>query len=201
MRLRLDDDLRRSRLLVLFRPLLVLPHLVWLWAWSWAVAAVAVVGWVAVVFTASQPHPVHRFLAAYVRYASHLTAFAGLVANPFPGFAGAPGYPVDVTTPDRLVQKRWTAALRLLLAVPAFLLAHAILGVLGVIAVLAWFAALVTGRMPDGMRDFGAFSVRYLAQTLAYALVLTDRYPHSSPRLPREQPEPRPLFDPWETAR
>ena len=62
------------------------------------------------------------------------------------------------------------------------------------------WAALVTGRMPDGMRDFGAFSVRYLAQTLAYALVLTDRYPHAGPALPRE-PEPRPLFDPWETAR
>ena len=200
MRLRLDDDLRRSRLLVFFRPLLSLPHLVWLTGWSLAVAAVAVVGWVAVVFTGSQPHPVHRFLAAYVRYASHVTAFAALVANPFPGFTGAPGYPIDVTTPDRPMQKRWTAALRLLLAVPAFLLAEAILGVLGVIAVLAWFAALVTGRMPDGMRDFGAFSVRYLAQTLAYALVLTDRYPHSSPRLPRE-PEPRPLFDPWETAR
>lgn len=200
MRLRIDDDLRRSRLLVFFRPLLSLPHLAWLWAWSWAAAAAAVVGWVAVVVTGSQPHPLHRFLCAYVRYASQLAAFAALVANPFPGFTGAPGYPVEVTTPERLTQRRWSAAFRALLAVPALLLAHALLGVLTVIAVLAWFATLATGRMPSGLRDLGATVVRYLAQTAAYALLVTDRYPHASPALPRH-PVPRPLFDPWETAR
>lgn len=199
VRLRIDDDLRRSRLLVFFRPLLALPHLAWLWAWSWLVVAAAPVGWVAVVATRTQPHPLHRFFCAYVRYASQLTAFAGLVANPFPGFTGAPGYPVDVTTPERLAQSRWKSALRALLAIPALLLAYALFGVLTVIAFLAWFAALATGRMPSGLRDLGATIVRYLAQTTAYALLVTDRYPHASPALPRE-PEPS-LFDPWETAR
>ncbi|HUH14605.1 MAG TPA: DUF4389 domain-containing protein [Gaiellaceae bacterium] len=199
VRLRIDDDLRRSRLLVFFRPLLALPHLAWLWAWSWLVLAAAPVGWVAVVATRTQPHPLHRFFCAYVRYASQLAAFAALLANPFPGFTGAPGYPVEVTTPERLTQSRWKSALRAILAVPALLLAHALLGVLVTIALLAWFAALATGRMPSGLRDLGATIVRYLAQTAAYALLVTDRYAHASPALPRE-PEPR-LFDPWETAR
>ena len=43
------------------------------------------------------PESLHRFLAAYVRYASHVFAFVTLVGNPFPGFAGRQGsYPVDI---------------------------------------------------------------------------------------------------------
>jgi hypothetical protein len=52
-----------------------------------------------------------------------------------------------------------------------------------VIALLAWWYALVTGRMPDGMRDLGAACLRYSAQTYAYLMLLTDRYPYSTPLL------------------
>ena len=39
----------------------------------------------------------HRFLAAYVRYAAHLVAYLTLAADPYPGFTGRPGsYPIDV---------------------------------------------------------------------------------------------------------
>ena len=39
----------------------------------------------------------HRFLAAYVRYAAHLAAYLTLAADPYPGFTGRPGsYPIDV---------------------------------------------------------------------------------------------------------
>ena len=51
------------------------------------------------------------------------------------------------------------------------------------IALLAWWYALATGRMPDGMRDLGAACLRYSAQTYAYLLLLTDRYPYSTPIL------------------
>ena len=46
--------------------------------------------------------------------------------------------------------------------------------------------------MPTGLRNLGAFSVRYHAQTNAYLFVLTDRYPHASPAL-RPPPEPEPV--------
>jgi hypothetical protein len=69
-----------------------------------------------------------------------------------------------------------------------------------VVAFLGWFAALATGRMPTGLRNLGAFSIRYHAQTNAYVVVLTDRYPHASPAL-RPAPEPEPAYaEPFEPA-
>ena len=42
-------------------------------------------------------------------------------------------------------------------------------------------AALVTGRMPEGLRNLGAYGLRYSAQINAYLYLLTERYPYSGP--------------------
>ena len=52
---------------------------------------------------------------------------------------------------------------------------------LGVAAVLTWFAALVTGSAPWGLRNLSAYALRYAAQLNAYLYLLTDAYPHASP--------------------
>ena len=77
-----------------------------------------------------------------------------------------------------------------MLVVPALLLASAYFGVTIVVAVLGWFVALATGRVPRGMRDLGAASLRYQAQAYGYVFLLTSRYPDSSPALtpPPEAP-------------
>jgi uncharacterized protein DUF4389 len=187
VRLRIDDDLCRSRLTVLFRLLLVLPHLVWLLGWTFVAQVAAFANWVAVVITGETPAVFHGFLASYVRYTTHVNAYLFLAANPFPGFRGAPGYPVDVELPPPGRQSRWSAGFRLVLAVPAALLASA-LGTLGgpggvvtVAAIGSWFAALALGRSPRGLRDLTAYGLGYTAQTLAYLLVITARYPDSHP--------------------
>jgi uncharacterized protein DUF4389 len=51
----------------------------------------------------------------------------------------------------------------------------------GICAFLGWFAALVTGRMPSGLRDAGVYGLGYGGQVRAYTLLLTDRYPNSDP--------------------
>jgi hypothetical protein len=187
--LRLDDDGRRSRLTVFFRFLLALPHLVWLLLWSVAAFLAAVVNGIVALVRGRSAAPLHRFLAAYVRYAAHVTAFLSLVANPFPGFVGAPGYPVDVTIGGPERQNRWVTLFRGLLALPAFLVAAGLSGALVLVGLLGWFAALATGRMPEGLRNLGAVAVRYLAQTNAYWLIVTDDYPYASPALaaPRDE--------------
>ena len=50
---------------------------------------------------------------------------------------------------------------------------------------LGWFASLATGRMPLGLRNAGAFALRYLAQVNAYLLLVTPAYPYSGPCLER----------------
>jgi hypothetical protein len=198
VRMEVTDELRRSRLTVFFRLALAFPHLVWLTLWGILALFAAVVNWVAQLIAGVSPRWLHRFLSRYVRYQLHVSAFLYLVGNPFPGFVGAEGsYPVELHVADRERPNRWTVFFRLVLAVPALLLASAFAGVLLVVAVLGWFAALFTGRMPLGLRNLGAFALRYSAQTYAYVLLLTSAYPYSGPCLegppvPEAAPAPVP---------
>jgi hypothetical protein len=140
------------------------------------------------------PRPLHRFLAAYVRYASHVYAFVGVVGGPFPGFVGREGsYPIDVVIDPPERQGRAGILFRGFLVLPAFLLAAAYGGISNAVAILGWWYALIRGRMPSGLRDIGAAAIRYQAQTWAYALLLTARYPYATPALVGAAPEPPPF--------
>lgn len=174
-------ELRRSRLLTLLRLPLCFPHLVWLTLWSAIVVAISPILWLITLVLGRLPRPLHRFVAAWVRAYAQFTAFATLVAGPFPGFVGATGYPVDVTTEPPAPQHRAKTLFRLLLAVPAFIVSSAYSSALLFLAVLLWFMGLFLGRVPDGMQAFGAAAVRYGAQLQAYAFLVTDRYPYASP--------------------
>jgi hypothetical protein len=197
IRVAVDDDRRRSRLTTFFRIFLAVPHIVWLIGWSVLAALAALAQWFVTVLRGRPASPLFRFLAAYLRYQTHLGAYIWLIGNLFPGFVGAPGYPIDVEIDGPERQNRWITGFRLLLAVPALLVNGALNGVLYVAGMGAWFAALAIGRIPLGLRNAGAHALRYNAQAYGYLLLLTDRYPFGGP--PVEEPEPvaRPLFDAW----
>jgi Domain of unknown function (DUF4389) len=197
VQLQLSDDGRRSRLTVFFRLLLVLPHLIWLTLWLVAAVLASIVNWLVALVRGRSAEPLHRFLAAYVQYLAHVTAFATLIANPFPGFVGAPGYPVDITIEPPARQNRWVTLFRLFLVIPALLVSSALSGVLVLSAFFGWFVALVTGRMPTGLRNIGAVAVRYSAQTNAYWFIITAAYPYASPSLrPPAETEPEQAWEP-----
>jgi hypothetical protein len=186
----LDSDLRRPRLIVAFRPLLVVPHLCWLALWAVPAAGAVVAAWVVALLTGRVPGPLHRFLASFLREAAHVSAFLHLVGRPYPGFLGREGsYPVDLTIAPPAGQRRLGILARVVLALPSLLLASAFAIVALVAAALGWFAALATGRMPEGLRDLGAAALRYEAQAAGYLLLLTARYPDASPRLDAPTPE------------
>ena len=184
VRAEVTDELRRSRLTVFFRLALAVPHLVWLTLWGVLVAVLAIFNWLATLIRGTSPEWAHRFFSRYVRYQFHVGAFLYLVGNPFPGFVGAPGsYPVELHVAERRRQNRWIVGFRLLLALPALLLAGVFSQLLLVVAVFGWFVGLFTARMPLGLRNLGAFALRYMAQAYAYVLLLTDTYPYSGPCL------------------
>jgi hypothetical protein len=82
---------------------------------------------------------------------------------------------------------------RIILAVPAVLVSFALGGVLWIVSVLLWFVSLATGHAVLGLRNLGAYALRYQAQVNAYLFLLTDRYPHASPLEGRPEPaEPGP---------
>lgn len=180
IRLRSDGDLKRSRLTVFFRVLLAIPHLIVLMLWALVASLVGLVNWFATLFMGRSPNGLHNFLASFLRYSARVTVYLHLLANPFPPFGSGGSYPADleVDPPER--QNRWTVGFRLILAIPAWILAS-VLGYLAqIIAFLGWFACLVIGRMPAGMQNLALYCIRYQMQTYGYVFLLTQRYPSLS---------------------
>lgn len=202
IRLIVTDDLRRGRWTVFFRLLLAFPHYIWLFLWTIAALFAAFANWLGTLALGRSHDLLHRFLAAYVKYVTQLYAYLRLVAQPYPSFDGPDGYPIDLSIAPPAPQNRWRTLLRLPLAFPALLIGAALAGggsftstgsrsnlglifqgggLLGTVAFLGWFASLVRGRMPRGLRDVAAYGLSYGAQLWGYLLLLTDRYPDSDP--------------------
>ena len=74
-------------------------------------------------------------------------------------------------------QRRVITAFRLLLAIPHFLVLYVLAIAAEVVAVIGWFAALFTGRLPAGLADFLTGWLRWSARVYAYVGLLTDQYP------------------------
>jgi Domain of unknown function (DUF4389) len=82
-------------------------------------------------------------------------------------------YVVDFT--ER--RNRLTTLVRLLLAIPQYVVLF-FYGVAAFVAVVvAWFALVLTGRWPAGLYDFVAGFARWSARVQAYAYLLVDAYP------------------------
>jgi hypothetical protein len=174
------DDLERNRLTVFFRLILAIPLVIWLTLWSLAVSFAVLAAWVVGLIAGRVPDALHSFMAAYTRYYTHVTAYIWITSDPYPGFTGVPGYPVDLEIAPPTSQSRLTILFRLILVIPAAIVMSVLQQVGGIVAILAWFYALFTGQANKGMRDLQAYCLRYQAQTHAYFLLLTQRYPSFS---------------------
>ncbi len=173
-----DDDRDRWRLTVLLRWVLAIPHVYLMYLWTLLALVVAIVNWFIALVRGQTPRPLRAWFERYLRYVVHVTAYTYLLADPFPKFRGWAGtYPVDLRIDPPAPQRRWTILLRLVLAVPALIFTYVLNTVISVVALLAWFVGLATGRIPAGLQRLGAYCLRFQVQTLGYLLLVTDRYP------------------------
>jgi hypothetical protein len=178
IRVIVNDDLQRNRLTVFFRLILAIPLFLWLTLWGVIALLAAVVNWFATLFAGRSPEGLHGFLATFLRFTTHVRAYALLIADPYPGFTGREGsYPIDLEVAPPEDQSRLTVFFRVILAIPALLLTNILSNLSQLLAVFSWFIALVMGRVPEGLRNFAALALRFETQTYAYLLLLTQRYP------------------------
>jgi hypothetical protein len=86
-------------------------------------------------------------------------------------------YPVTFEADYVERRSRLTTFLRLLLAIPHYL----VLAVYGIgvffAVIVAWFVLLFTGRWPQGLYDFTAGFMRWYTRVSAYTWLLVDPYP------------------------
>jgi hypothetical protein len=92
---------------------------------------------------------------------------------------GPPSVNVRIALVDDLPpkQRRWTIAIRWILLLPQLivLVFVSIGGIL--VAIAAWFSALVLGRVPESLASFLRIVVRWNIRFYASNLLLTDAYP------------------------
>lgn len=176
-----NDDLKRSRLTVLVRVLLGIPHMIWLSLYGLVAIFVVFANWFATLVSGSTPQGMHTWLERFLRYGVFVNAYLSVLANPYPPFHGTKGaYPIDLEFDGPDSQRRLVTAFRLILAIPAFVLAWVFNQVLQIVGLLGWLVAIFIGRMPRGMENLGLYCLRYQTQTYAYLAIVSDRYPSLS---------------------
>jgi hypothetical protein len=175
------DDLKRNRLTVFFRILLAIPHFIVLYVWGIVAEIVVFISWFAALITGKVPDGLHNFLASYLRYSAHVNAYMSILADPYPPFSGSAPYPVDLEIAPSEPQSRVTVFFRIIIAIPALIVMYALNILHFVIVFLGWWASLFLGRMPKGLRDTGAWTLRVTLQTQAYLMLLTGQYPQFGP--------------------
>ena len=86
-------------------------------------------------------------------------------------------YPVRYEADYVEPQNRAKAFFRWLLIIPWFILGSVYALVAAVVAFLAWFALLFTGRYPQGLYNFNVGFLRFTGRAYAFALLQTEDWP------------------------
>jgi hypothetical protein len=97
---------------------------------------------------------------------------------PPPAVAASGGdYParLDLEPLDRI--GRWRPLFQWVLAIPHFVVLSVISIVAVIVAFIAWFAIVFTGKLPEGLAGFLYMVNRYATRVGAYAAGLHDAYP------------------------
>jgi len=179
---------RRSRLTVFFRAILVIPLYLWLALYAIAASIAIVVAWFVILVTARYPEDLYRFVSGYLRVLTLTTAYSALLCDRYPPFAPAPddSYPVRMHFAGPLEHySRLKTLLRVVLAIPIYVMRYAMNLVLELCAVVAWFVIVVLGRLPRGLFDTLMLVNSYIARSDAYLFLLTETYPPFQVEPPR----------------
>ena len=168
----------RSRLSVLFRAILHVPHGIIENAWSALAQILAVVQWFAILFTGRRNEGIWNLQKAYLGYAARVWTYAGLGFDTWPNIGPDPdGEPTRFEFEFRADANRLTSFFRLIWLLPTVIVAiFVMLGAL-VSVVLSWFAILVTGRHPRGLFDYLARTHTFMVRVQACGLLMSDVRP------------------------
>ena len=165
--------------------LLAIPHFLVLWAVQLVASICVLIGWFAILFTGKLPEGLARFPVMLLRYQTRVSTYTMFLQEEYPPFefpadGGDPGdYPRTRVELEPALEgrNRLTTFFRYFMVLP-HVFALAILGLaVSIVFMVAWFAVIILGRWPDGMRDFVLGFLRWSTRVNAYAMLLTDEYP------------------------
>ncbi len=168
----------QRRATVAFRIILAIPQLIVVGVVGYGAAAVMFLGWFAALFTGRLPASFAKFLTGYLRWYARVEAYLYLMTDEYPPFSldPDPTYPVDVTvTTGRL--NRAAVFFRVVLVVPAYVVAMTLGFGWQMLSFFFWIITLVKGRMPDSIFGASAAVIRYQTRLAGFFSMVTSVYP------------------------
>lgn len=176
---------QRNRATVFFRLLLAIPHMLYITLLSIALVVTVPVTWLVLVITARYPRGLYDFHAGWLALYARLAAYIALQTDKYPGWGlgDDASYPVRVhVARPQEVYSRWKVLLRYPLSIPFSLVAQAYGIVTFVIALLAWFMAVFTGKTSIEFHRLINWGLAANVRVTAYGvLMLTDEWPPFEP--------------------
>jgi hypothetical protein len=132
-----------------------------------------------IVFREKYPRWWFDWNLALLRFSNRISAYLLLLRDEYPSTDDEQSVHLDIDYPDvRNQLNRWLPLVKWLLAIPHFVVLLFLYVAAIVVAVIAWFAILFTGRYPRWAFDFVVGVMRWHNRVVGYALVLaTDQYP------------------------
>jgi hypothetical protein len=104
-------------------------------------------------------------------------------------------YPVKYEADYAEERKRWRTGFRFIVAIPWLVLGSAYVTAAFIVAFMAWFVIVFTGRYPQGFYNFNAGVLRFIARSNAFLWLQTDEWPPFAFEQAAEYPI-RPPVDP-----
>lgn len=177
-----DNTVARWRPLVHW--IMFIPHNIIGNVLSYAAFVCEVISWFAILITGKMPAGLANFIIMAQRYNLRATGFFLGLTEQYPPFEFSttpedPGnYAIRLDVrPELENRNRLTVGLRIFWLIPIALFTIVVYIGVSIVALIAWFAVLFTGKYPTGMRDFVLKGFRLGQRVSGYAALLTDEYP------------------------
>jgi len=170
-----------------WRPLvhwfLAIPQWIVLYVLQLVLLLLGMISWFIILLTTHVPPGLFDFMAMILRYQWRVYSYVGFMRESYPPFDFTPGHPDPGTDPARLSveyperMSRWLIFAKWVIVIP-HLIVLVFVGIAAFfVGIAGFFAVLITGRWPQGMRDFLIGFFRWNMRVSAYFHNMTDRYP------------------------
>lgn len=170
----------RNRLAVLLRLLLVIPLVAIGFVYVLLSYVMAVIAWFTIVILGQYHVGFYKLNAGFIRFAGRINGYAYLLTDEYPSFGirPDPGYPIQVLVePAKAHYDRLKTFFRFILLIPVAVINYLMSLLLLVCGVLAWFAIVFTGELPESLYKPIRAACAWQVKALAYFLLVSEEFP------------------------
>ena len=172
-----------NRLLWLIKPIMLIPHILFLLVLGIVFYIRVIIAWFTVVFTGKYPRSLFDGNVQFLRYAMNINAYA-MMSDLYPAFGTTPKPESPVTfdiayPPDGKISRLNTLIplIRVIILIVPIIVMYLRTIVAAILMYIAYLAILFTGNIPKGMFDFILETQRLTAKIQANLLFMTDAKP------------------------